>query len=733
MARTFTRRRILLATAALAGGGLALTWLRRPVERLADRPDVLEPNAFLQVRPDGQVIFQLDKVEMGQGTMTGLVTLIAEELDLDPARFTVQFAPVMGSFQRPIQLTGQSRSLADSWEVLRETGATARAMLLAAAAEQWQVPADALSTDDGLVYSADGQQQLRYADLAAAAARQQPPWRVTLKQPADYRWIGHAVPRLDARDKVTGAAIYGMDVQQPGMLTAVVARCPEIGGRLRDFDATAARAVQGVQDVVALPQGVAVVADGFWAAQQGARQLQLDAQPGPLSELSDADLRAAALTVFERSSPDYSSIDGDAYAALRESAETIEAEYRTPYLAHATMEPMNATAHVTPAGCELWLPTQAPDIARNLAAEILGIERDQVQVHTTYLGGGFGRRVLWDYVAEAVMVAREFSVPVKLVWTREDDMRHGYFRQQSVHRLRGAADSQGAIAGWEHYQAVTPTADLLTAPTVSTLLPEWIPAARRQRFGAWLGRKTVQFMAAFQAREGAEHLIYPVANRSLIQYAWNPGVPVSIWRSVGNSYNAFAVESFVDELATISGIEVAGFRRALLQDRPRHLHVLERLLELSDWSRREPERGKGIAIFESFGTVVGQVAEVSVDRNSETHPVRVHRVFCVVDCGRAVNPDIVRAQMESGIIFGLTAALYGEINIDYGRVRQSNFHDYRMIRMNDAPAIDVEVVASEAEPTGVGEPGTPPIAPAVANAVFALTGERVRGLPLRFG
>jgi len=724
-----TRRRFLLGVTAVAGGGLALSWLTRQKDSLAESPDVLEPNAFLQITPDGRCIFQLDKVEMGQGTMTGLLTLVAEELDLDPAHFEVRFAPVMSTFQRPMQMTGQSRSTVDSWEILRETGATARAMLMMAAAERWSVPQEELQTDNGrVIHQASGSSAV-YAELAADAARLSPPFFVSLKDPAAYRWIGTDVPRIDTPDKVTGTAVYGMDVQPEGCLTAVIARVPEMGAELSGFDSSAAGAVAGVRGFVELPCGVAAVAESFWAASSAAKLIRLEWEPGPLAGIGDAELQAQQLAQLERSESDYMHADGDSSAALKSANRVLECEYQTPYLAHAPMEPMNATVHVQDNRCDVWVPSQTPDMAQNIVAEVTGVPRPQVKIHTTYLGGGFGRRVLWDYVLEAALVAREFTVPVKTVWPREDDIRHGYFRQQTLHRLRVGLDEEGEILGWEHRQVATPTAKVLMSPSVRTLLPESLELETRKNIGSWMSEKSIQLVAAFQAREGAEDLIYDVPDMSFIQYAHDPGVPVSIWRSVGNSYNAFVVESLIDELAFAAGIDPADYRMQRLRD-DRHRRVLEKVLALANWSKPPEGRAHGLALFESFGTVVGQVAEVSVSGRTKKG-IRVHRVSCVVDCGRAITPDIVRQQMQSGIIFGLTAALYGEINIQDGRVQQSNFHDYRMVRIQDAPAIDVHVMESEAEPSGVGEPGVPPIAPAVANAVFALTGQRLRSLPLQ--
>lgn len=732
--RGLTRRRFLIGSAVVAGGGLALTWWNREQDSLRSSADILEPNAFLQITPDGRFIFQLDKVEMGQGTMTGLTVLVAEELDVDPGRFEVQFAPVLPVFQRPIQITGQSRSMIDSWEILRETGAAARAMLLNAAAARWSVPVTSLQTRDGLVVHPDSGQRLEYAALAADAAQQAPPWNVRLKDPADYRWIGKPVPRLDAAVKVAGKAVYGLDVQLDGMLTAVIARCPELGAKLTSFDASQAEGMPGVRGIVPLDWGVAVVGEDFWSAEQAAATVTLEWQPGALADKADAVFQQEQRAQFERaeSEADYAEHDGDTGLVLDESADVLDVEYTTPYLAHATMEPMNATVHVHPDSCEIWVPAQGPDIVRQVACDLLGLPRSAVTVNTTYLGGGFGRRFMWDYVVEAVLVAREFGVPVKLVWTREDDIQNGYFRQLTVHRMRGALGDAGEISAWEHRQAVAPTGELLTPPTISTLLPEALSAERRAQVGQWLGKKTVDWMGAFQAREGAVTVPYKSFSRSFIQFVNDPGVPISIWRSVGNSYNAFVIESFVDELAHMAEEDPLRFRRGRLIGHERHLHVLDELERYSGWTGVEVTEGsaryRGLAIYECFGSVVGQVAEVSIDTSSR---IAVHKVFCVVDCGLAVTPDIVKQQMESGIIFGLSAALYGEINIDNGRVRQSNFHDYPVLRLHDSPDIEVHIVASEADPAGVGEPATAVIAPAIANAVFAATGSRLRSLPLK--
>jgi len=727
--RWLTRRRFLLGTAAVAGGGLALTWLTAEQDSLRESPDILEPNAFLQITPDGRFIFQLDKVEMGQGTMTGLLVLVAEELDVAPDRFEVQFAPVRSIFQRPFQMTGQSRSMVDSWEILRETGAAARAMLVAEAAQRWDTAGTNLTTDDGQVVHPDGR-FFSYAELAAGAAARAVPGSPELKASADYRWIGQQVPRVDARAKVTGQAVYGMDVQLEGMLTAVIVRCPELGGTLTGFDAGGADTMPGIERVFMLEKnlGVAVVGEGFWSVSQAARRIKPEWQPGPLHEVSDGDVLAEQLRLLDAGETVYEKKAGEPEPLLA-VAETLHvATYTTPYLAHATMEPLNATVHVRPDGADMWVPTQTPDMARQAVCDNTGLRREQVEVHTTFLGGGFGRRVLWDFVIEATQVAKQFAVPVKLVWTREDDMRHDYYRQQTAHRLRAALDEEGMPAVWEHRQVAAGTGKVLMSPTLSTFLPESIAADKRLAFGDWLGIKAIDAMGPFQAREGAADVPYRLPAFHFDQVLYDPGVPVSIWRSVGSSYNSFVTESFVDELAHAAGHDPLQYRRELLADEPRFQAVLDRLEKESGWHEESTGRFKGAAVVRSFDSVVGEVAEVSV---GEDNSIRVHRVVCVIDCGLAVTPDIVRQQMESGILFGLTAALHGEINIDNGQVRQSNFHDYRMLFLADSPEIEVHIMASTNPPTGVGEPGTPPIAPAVANAVYVATGRRLRSLPLR--
>lgn len=730
MARRFTRRRLLIGTAAVAGGGLALAWLRPGPgrARLAPDPAVLEPSAWLQVTPGGEIIVQVDKAELGQGVTTGFATLVAEELDVSPARIAVRLAPVHPRFQDPTQMTADSRSMRSRWRDLREAGATARQMLLAEAARRLGVPLAELDTDgEGFVVHATGGARLAYGELAAGAASLPVPDRVALREPARWRFIGQRVPRVDLPAKVTGAARFGLDVQLPGLLTAVVARSHEFGGRLADLDDTAARALPGVRAVARIDAGVAVVADSFWHARRGVEALRIAWSPGPVAGVSTASVHGEQRRLLATEAGSRARDDGDADATFAAATEVLEAEYAFPYLAHATMEPMNCTVALADDHAEVWAPSQAPDSVREVVCRLTGLSRAQVTVHSTYCGGGFGRRALVDYVAEAVQVAREVRQPVKLAWTREDDIRHDAFRQATVHRVKAVLGAGGRPLAWSHRLVAAPLGRQILAGALPAMVPEWVPRTAAGGMAAGLGDAMAWALGPVQARDGAKNMPYAVPNVVVDLVNWDPGIPIGIWRSVANSYNVFVVESFLDEMAHRAGRDPADYRRELLQDQPRHLAVLARLLEAAGWGAPRPGRHQGLALHAGFGSVVGQVAEVSVQGGV----LRVHRVTCAVDCGTAINPDVVRQQMEGGIIFGLTAALHGEVRIENGRAVESNFHDYRMLTLRDAPDIDVHLVETGAAVGGVGEPGTPPIAPAVANAVFRATGKRLRQLPLR--
>jgi len=728
--RRFTRRRLLIGTAAVAGGGLALTWLRPDPDDapLIDDPALLQPSAWLQITPGGEIIVQVDKAELGQGVITAYVTLVAEELDVPPARISPRLAPVHPLFQTPTQITGESSSMRTRWLRLRETAATARRMLIDAAARRLGVAAEALDTDgEGHVVHAAGSVRLTYAELASEAGGGRVPRGVKLRERAQFRYIGHAVPRPDAPAKVRGAARYGIDVQLPGLLVAVVARSHEFGAPLLGYDDARARQLPGVRAVLRIDAGVAVLGDSFWHARRGAEALTLRWGSGPVAGLGTGAVHAEQRRLLAAGEARRVRDDGDADAALGAAGERIEAEYRFPYLAHAPMEPMNCTVALGPDQAEVWAPNQGPDLVRQAVCNLTGLRRERVTVHSTFCGGGFGRRALMDFVIEAVQIAQQAARPVKLVWTREDDMRHSYFRQASVHQVAAALGADGRPQAWRHRLVAASLSKHVMPVALPVLLPEWLPRDATRSVAEGSARFFDWAMGPFQARDGSATMPYAVDNVAVDIVNWDPGIPVGIWRSVGNSYNAFVVECFIDELAHRAGSDPATYRRALLEDRPRHLAVLDALLEKSGWGKPPPGRHQGLALHEAFGSLVGQVAEVSVSEGA----IRVHRVTCVVDCGFAITPDIVRQQMESGIVFGLSAALYGEVRIENGRALESNFHDYRLVTLRDAPAIEVHIVETGAEVGGVGEPGTPPIAPAVANAVFRATGERLRSLPLR--
>ena len=728
-----SRRKLLTGTVVLAGGGLALTWLR-PDPREAALPGAaggFRPNAWLQITPDDQVILQVDKIEMGQGVMTGFVTLLSEELHLPPEHITTRIAPVHPLFQDPLQLTGGSESMRVRWLPLRETGARARQMLLDAAAARWQVDVDSLQTDGtGAVVNPATGAALRYGDLADDAALLPLPRKVTLRSPANFSRIGTDVPRPDIPAKVTGTASFGIDVRPAGVLVALVVRPPDLGGSVGDWDGTQARQLPGVIAVFPMHAGIAVVAENFWSAKRAAAAVTVTWQPGPLAGVSSASIRVEQGRQLAARRGHRVRNDGNVEAVLTASERRVEAEYWLPYLAHATLEPPGATIWFHDGVCEAWVSTQGPDLARQAICEIAGLRRDQVTVHATYAGGGFGRRATADYVLEAAAIAREVDRPVKLVWTREDDLRHGQYREATLHRLQGALDADGRIAGW-HHRMVAASLNALVFPMMSgTVAPEWIPRPVMQGFSTTMVALFDRLVGSFSARMGATSVAYAIPNLTVDVVEWNPGVPVTIWRSVGHSYACFALECFMDELAAAALADPVEFRRRHLRDQPRHLRVLEVAADKAGWGRPPPGRFQGVAVQESFGTVVAEVAEISV---APDRTIRVHRVTCAVDCGLVVNPDIVRQQMEGGILFGLSAALYGEITLDGGAVRESNFHDYRQLRLAEAPEIDVHLVGGGDAPSGVGESGLPPIAPAVANAIFAATGQRSRTLPLRAG
>jgi isoquinoline 1-oxidoreductase beta subunit len=701
-------RRRFLATSALAGGGLVLGVY---VPALARQPGpargaTFAPNAFVRIGADDTVTVLVNHSEMGQGSYTSLPMLVAEELDADWKTVRAVAAPVAPEYnhsQYGIQMVGGSTSVRSEWERLRHAGAAARAMLVAAAAEMWGVAAPSCRTEAGHVIS--GARRASYGALAERASRLTPPAEVALKDPKDFRIIGRATKRLDTPEKVDGSAIFGIDVALPGMLVAVVARPPVFGGGVKRFDASAAQRVPGVRHVVAIDRGVAIVADGYWAAHQGRLALEVEWDGGPLAALDSAAQREQ-YAALARAPGAVARRDGDAAAALDGAAKKVEATYELPYLAHAPMEPINCAADVRADSCTVWTGTQFQTVDRMAAAQEAGLDPAKVTLHTTLLGGGFGRRAVMDshFVREAVQISKRVQAPVKVIWSREDDTRGGYYRPAAMHSISAGLDERGDPVAWR--QRIVCQSFIAGTPFESAIIHDGVDET---------------------AVEGASDLPYRVPNVTVDWCQAPGGVPTLWWRSVGHSHSAFAVESFVDELAHAAGRDPLDFRRGLLADHPRHAGALALAAEKAGWGQPlSAGRARGVAVHESFGSLVAYVAEVSVDRDGH---VRVHRVVGAIDCGRVVNPDTVRAQMESGVVYGLTAALYGEITFAKGRVQQRNFHDYRMLRMHEMPRVESHIVPSTEALGGVGEPCVPPIAPAVANAIFAATGKRLRRLP----
>jgi len=680
-------RRGFLQTSAAAAGGLLVRF--RLGADTTTGPYKL--NAWVHVGSDDLVTLYIHKAEMGQGTVTSLSMLLAEELECDWKKIRTEFPGVNREYG-PNQGVVGSQSIRTSWESLRRAGATAREMLLEAGAQKWGVPKSDCRAENGVVINGSSYARLSYGALADAASKLAPPSSVTLKDPSKFRLIGKATKRLDTPSKVDGSAVFGIDVKLSGMLYAVAVRCPVFGGKVASFDATKAKAVPGVKDVVPISTGLAVVADNTWSAMEGRRALTVKWEEGPVAAHSTVDITQ----IFAEQCKQPGAVQkktGDADAALTAAAKKIEAVYEVPYLAHAPMEPLNCTAWVKPDSCEVWASTQGQTAARNEAAKVTGLPLEKVQVYTKYMGGGFGRRARSDYIGEAVEVSKTVGAPVKLTWSREDDLQHDWYRPASYCKFTGSVDADGWPSAWRTRIACTP-------------------------FGG--GSRT--------SVEGVADVLYAIPNFQVEHHAIDPGIPVSYWRSVGYSQNVFFAESFLDEFAAAGGKDPLELRRRLLAKSPRALAVVELAAEKAGWGKPLPAgRGRGISVANNIGSITVQIAEASLEKGK----VRVHRVVCAVDCGQAVNPWGIEQQIQSGIVFGLSAALKGEITIDRGRVKQENFHQYDAIRIEESPKVEVYIVPSQNAPGGIGEASTPGIAPAVANAIFAVTGKRVRRLPIR--
>jgi len=702
-----SRREILRS-----GAGLVIAFhvsrRGRAAEMAPEKPKT-DPNAFVRIAPDDSVTVLLAHSEMGQGIWTCLAMLIAEELDCDWTKVRVEHAPSAPAYAHPLfgmMATGGSTSTRAEFERYRQVGAMARDMLVRAAAAKWKTDAKTLRTGNGFVIM--GKERLAYGKLAEAAQQLPPPEKVALKDRKNWKLIGKATRRLDTPEKITGKAKFGMDVQFPGLKTALVARPPVFGGKVKTFDASKAKAVPGVEQVLQIPSGVAVVATNFWSAKQGRDELKVEWDSGPGANL-DSDALMASYRAQARSPGAPVVKAGEPDAALASAAKRLEAEYDVPFLAHATMEPLNCTVKIENGGCEVWTGTQFQTIEQMTAAAITGLPPGKVQVHTPFLGGGFGRRgdPRGAFVAEAVHVAKAAAVPVKTVWTREDDIKGGLYRPMFLHRVEVGVNDKGMPLAWKH---TIVGQSIMSGTPFERMIKNGIDPTSVE------GVSDSPYLDAVPARHVSLHTTK------------NP-VPIHFWRSVGNTHTAFAMESMIDELAWNAGQDPLAFRLTLLKDKPRFARALKAAADKAGWGKPLPSgRARGLAVHESFGSIVAEVAEVSVDSEKSIH---VHKVSCAIDCGLAVNPLAVEAQVQGAVAYGLSAVLYSEVTLRKGQVEQSNFHDYRVARMADMPEVTVQILESDARMGGVGEPGTPPIAPAVANAVYALTRKRLRSLPLR--
>ncbi len=700
------RRALLKASAASLVVGF---WSRHVAAQGGgtSRQAFLAPNAFVTIRADDSVTLTMAKVEMGQGTYTSIPMLLAEELEVDLAKVRLRHAPPdPATYGQPIadQFTGGSASIRLLHEPMRQAGAAARAVLIEAAALQWRVMPDSCSAERGVVVHKASGRRLRYGQLVARASQLPVPEKVVLKSPKDFKIIGQPAKRLDAKGKIDGSATFGIDVIVPGMKFASVVNCPVLGGRVVSVDDKAARAMRGVRDVIVLADAVAVVAENTWYARQGAAALEIAWDLGLNASLSTDALRTLMNDALKRAGK-IARNDGDAQAVIAADSRRVESVHVNPLLAHATMEPLNATVHVRADSAEIWTGTQVPARARDAAARLLKLPADKVVLHNFLLGGGFGRRLYHDQVDQAVLIGKQVRGPVKVTWTREEDIQHDLFRGLFVHAVSASLDAQGYPAALMHRFA-GPSNLAVFAP-------------------ALMDKDGIDGDAV----EGSRDLVYAIPNLRSEFIREDGPMATGFWRGVGPTRNVLVLESFIDELAQRAGKDPVQYRLAMLTKNERARAVVSRAAALSGWGGPMPARhGKGVALLYAWGTYMAQVVELSVD---EAGQVAVHKVTCVVDCGVVVNPDTVVAQMQSGIVFGLTAALYGEITLEGGRVQQSNFHDYPLLRIAEAPQIRVEIVSSDQPPGGVGEPGTAAVLPAFVNAVHAATGKRLYALPAK--
>jgi isoquinoline 1-oxidoreductase beta subunit len=731
-------RRRFLKTGIAGGAGLIVAvyfatggeHIKTSSELWNNKADMSAPNAWLSISKDGTVTIRVNHTELGQGITTALPMIVAEELEAcwDLVRFEI--APAESVYKNPLfgtQMTAASTSVRSSWDILRRAGATAREMLIAAGAKNWSVPTSECRAENGAVIHAPSGRKLGYGSLAQKAATLPTPKEVRLKTPDDFKIIGQRIPRLDTPLKTTGRAIFGIDVRMPGLLTATVIHSPVFGAKVKSYDASRARAIHGVRHVLAMNNWVAVVGDTFWQANEGADVLKIEWDKGGITEIDSDQLskRWAQLAlkkgkvVFKK---------GDTEEAMSRAARTVQAVYELPYQAHATPEPMNCTAYVRKDRCDVWAPTQHQDAAQETAARITGMEYKDVHIHTPFVGGGFGRRIAVDYVAEAVQISNAIKAPVKVIWNRSEDIQHDLYRPATYNVLRAEINDRGFPIAWTHRIVGPDHMAQRLHRLIPSMLPYWVPRGVRNIASSLAESIAPRLIPGKKASEGAAPLSYAIDNVLVNYVNDDPGIPTGFWRSVAYSLNTFCVESFIDELAVAAGKDPFEFRMELLKGTPRLQKVLQLAAEKARWRSSPPEgHYRGIAALNFHQTMLAFVVEISVDKSEG---IRVHRVICALDCGIVINPKIIKAQIRGCIAFGLTAALKSEITIRKSRVVQSNFDDFPLLRMDEMPEVEVHIVPSTDPPHGIGESAVPLIGPAVANAVYAATGKRIRKLPI---
>ena len=724
-------RRGFLKASGIAVGGLvvgtsisACSSAPKPIPYAKD----FQPNAFIQITADGDILFLVPNAEMGQGAQMGLTTLVAEELNTNPALIETRFAGFHEDYGMPssgLQITGGSASIKERFVPLREAAATTREILLIAAAKVLDLPKSELAMSNGKI--THGASVYGLGQFIDEASRTPVPGKVTVKPASAFKWVGKdKTSRTDALAKVTGTAEFGIDVAVEGARTAVVVSSPVIGGEVKGMDASEVKNMSGIRHVVTVFNGVAIVADSYWQARKAADKLQVSWQGTSLSAYSDDDIERALDVALKEEDGLEAFSQGDGREALDTAHRVIKARYKAPYLAHATMEPMNCTVQISQGKMQIWIPTQAPGMAAQVASEYSGISREDITVHSTFLGGGFGRRAMHDYLGQATQIAMQTGEVIKLVWSREDDMQNDYYRPISWADFEAGLDESGNLVSWNVKRAGPNIMPYLIDEAFGLMLPEFMPDGLVE----WMSKRPYGVFKNWTPDHSSVEGLYEdysVPHKEVNHVTVDPGLRSGAWRSVGHSYSGFFKESFIDELAHESGSDPLTYRLKHLGDNSRLKNTLELAAQKAGWPKVKPGRYLGLATHSSFESYVAQVAEVSVNNGQ----IRVHKVICVVDCGVAVNPDVVKAQMEGGLIFGLSAALHQKITLKNGAVEQGNFDTFTTLRMQESPDIEVIIVDSTEAPTGVGEPGTPPIAAAVANAVFAASGQRLRELPLR--